>query len=106
MTSHRLSGVSRTVRSGPVLVAVACIAVLTVAQVVDTAPPPKRAVLVHQVVTGAGGNVCGTYAGDTVIDHPLANGNASAIILVTLNAGSTSSGGLFRRAGGHLRLLR
>jgi hypothetical protein len=75
-------------------VAAACIAVLGIAQIVDPAPAPKRAAFVHQVVTGTGGNVCATFDGDTVIDHPLANGNPNAIILVTPNQGPLSIGGI------------
>lgn len=90
MKRQGVSIVGRSVRPGTVLTAAACIALLGVAQVVETAPPPKRAAFVHEVVTGAGGNVCGTFAGDTVIDHPLANGNPNAIIVVTHNAGQTS----------------
>jgi hypothetical protein len=81
-------------RPGPALAAAACLAVLGIAQVVDTAPSPKRTVFVHQVVIGTGGNVCATFAGDTVIDHPMANGNPNAIILVTPNQGPTSANGI------------
>ena len=42
-------------------------------------------VFIQQVVTGGGGNICTGHPHATVVDNPLTNGNASAILIVTLN---------------------
>lgn len=50
-------------------------------------------VFIHQVRTGAGGNICPAYSGSaTVIDHPLTNGDPNAILIVTLNGGILGHG--------------
>ncbi len=45
----------------------------------------------HKVVAGTGGNIC-VLNYQTVIDHPLTNGDPNAILIVTPNYGNASNG--------------
>jgi hypothetical protein len=49
-------------------------------------------VFIHKVRTGAGGNICATRPYASVVDHPQANGDPGAILLVTPNYGPASAG--------------
>ena len=83
------------------LAKIACAAVIASlvasARPTHAAPPVKTAAFVHVV---AAGNQCPADSGaSTIINHPMANGNANAVIVVTYNAGATSGSGFFLPAG-------
>ena len=49
-------------------------------------------VFIHKVNTAAGGNLCASQAYSTVIDNPIINNEPNAILIVTPNYGSNTSG--------------
>jgi hypothetical protein len=50
-------------------------------------------VFIHQVKTGAGGNICSGQAYGTVIDNALIDGNPNAILIVTPSYGPNNANG-------------
>jgi hypothetical protein len=71
---------------------------LALAAPAHAAPPaksPPMSAYVHDVMVGAGGNICAndTSGTSTVLNNPLANGNPNAVIVATFNAGPSSGPG-------------
>jgi hypothetical protein len=69
-------------------------------QVTGAGEDTDTPVFIHKVRTGAGGNICSAQNYATVIDHPLLNSKPNAILIITPNYGTVSSGTLVRQPYG------
>ena len=60
--------------------------------VTDAGIDTDTTVFIHRVNTASGGNLCASQAYSTVIDNPIINSEPGAILIVTPNYGSNTSG--------------